>query len=487
MRGAGGNHCLGGVVAGLGGILLEVGHRLVLVQEGLELVAQVLAGLGAGVGLIGDGGHGVESLGGFLLVDLQQLSALVACEEHKVVAAGVGNFVLGRVGRAGNLLPQVFLCLSALDGLGHLVGGLAAIEHSQCTVLCFLVAGNDHHADVDGVERHALADELVHLVAVVHRFVALGGSDGSAGGKFLDRSRELVDGVLDGVDIHLAQNSHAVDAGAFLQGCPCLIGHLSGGCDVGLRRSDVDGDVVHAAGLLLKAEHGFEFVPFGFDFGVADGIFVIGERCEVLFDKVDAGGGGLVLGHLRAVQVVGLDGAGQQGLQFVELNLLCEVLFELVPLLPELNHLRFLSAHLGGIGDELIELCGRLGTHLLCKLDNCRGGVFANHELADFVVAHIDTHFFVLLLEQRFVDHLFEHLLLAGGCVDLTVLVLVLRGLLLHAFLEGHDVDFLTAHFHSGAVACLASECLDSHLDDESEKSGANHNGKNFLSLPNFL
>ena len=481
---AGGNGSGQCLETSLGSVLGEVLGSLVLVQEVLQLGASVVVGLLAGISVIADGCQRVEGLGGFLLVDLEQGCALVATVHHEVAFTSVGELALDGVGSHVDALPTVLGHLRALDVLGNLLGGLATLQHSQRAVLSSLVARHHHQVVVHRVERHHFINKLIHLVLVVDDGVALGRANTCASNKVLDSLvGELIEGLHDSVNLHCAQDAHRVDASALLQSGPSIVGNLVGCGDVGLRRHDVQSDVVDIAVLLVEAIHGLVLLPLGLDFLVANGILGVVHACEVLLNESDVASCCLILGHLCAVQVISLQGTAHEHLQLGHLQLLDQLLLQLVPLVAHLDQLIGGSAELLRVGQDFIDLRGALGTHLLCKLLHHGSGVLTHHELGDLVVADLDAHLFVLLIEQGLIDHGVEHLLLAHCCVHLVLAVLVGCGLFLHAALEGHDVDFLTSHLCGGAVSGLTTECLDTYLNDESNKCGTDDDGENFLSL----
>ena len=321
-------------------------------------------------------------------------------------------------------------------------------------------------------------------MAVVDDGVTLGRTDTCSSDEVLDvLVGELVEGLHDGVNLDSAQDAHRVDACALLQCSPCVVSNLVGCSDVGLRRHDVQSDVVDIAVLLVEAIHGLVLLPLGLDFLVADRILGVVHACEVLLDKSDVASRCLILGHLRTIQVVCLQGTAHEHLQLGHLQLLNQLLLQLVPLVAHLDQLVGGSSKLLRVGQDFIDLSRALGTHLLCKLLHHGSGFLTHHELGDFVVADLNTHLVVLLLEQSLVDHGVEHLLLAHSGVHLVLVVLIGCGLFLHAALEGHDVDFLTSHLCGGAVTGLTAKCLDTYLDDKCDKGGTDDDGENFLSL----
>jgi hypothetical protein len=90
------------------------------------------------------------------------------------------------------------------------------------------------------------------------------------------------------------------------------------------------------------------------------------------------------------------------------------------------------------------------------------------------------------LVQEQLVDHVIQHLLLTLSGVNLVV-VLVSGSDLLNATLESHNVNFLIADLCGCAVTTGTTDGLDTYLDNESEQCGTDYDGKNLLSLPNFL
>ena len=107
--------------------------------------------------------------------------------------------------------------------------------------------------------------------------------------------------------------------------------------------------------------------------------------------------------------------------------------------------------------------------------------------MADLVVTNVDAQLVILLLEQFLVDHLVQHLLLTNCAVNLLAVLLVVSGLLLHATLELHNVNFLIADFCGCAVTTGTTDGLDTYLNDKSNQSGTDYDGKDLFPLPNFL
>ena len=255
-----------------------------------------------------------------------------------------------------------------------------------------------------------------------------------------------------GIHANVAQQTHRVNTGIILKACVCVIHNLVSGGDILLARSHCNGDIVDMAHGLGEFKEGLLGLICLIEFGRAHGVLVVGERRVVLLDEVDCSRNGVVLLNLLAVEVVGLNRAHNKGVELLHLKLLHHVFLHLVPLAAEFHHLLGLNTIVRWVKNKVVGLCRSLRANLLRELACGGHSVLTRKGLGQFTVAHVDTYFLILLLQELFEYHGVEHILLAQSRIHLVGVVLVHCRKLLNALLILHDVDLVATHLGCGVV-----------------------------------
>ena len=239
---------------------------------------------------------------------------------------------------------------------------------------------------------------------------------------------------------------------------------------------------MNLAHFFVELIHIFVLVVLSLELGIGRLVLVAGESIVGLLNVLHGACHSVFAVELLAVELVRLNCAGDEGLKLRILQVLNHIALQLFPLSLCLCHLLFVSAILGGVVKEVVELGWRFYTHLTSKLKHHHIGVLACHCFGDFGVRNVDTHTVEFLFEQALRNHLLNHLLLNQGCVDSLSLVLKLLAGFLILFLEFHGVDFVAIHL-SNCVA-TAKQCTyhlfgvtkdegkKCHTDDNCQKDG---------------